>query len=287
MLQNSALDDAWNKAEDALNTSFFSVLKPAILRVGDGALPTAWPTLAELNVGARHSSYPVPMFVAADAAISHYESFIKQTATVPTRDNWHDLFNALVWLSFPRAKAALNNVHILHINAGGSDALKLRSTARDALTLFDESGIIVLSDKRALLENIPAFNWHNLFWRERAAIAQHMLFVPFGHALMEKMLNPYLGMVAKVILVEVESAFFTMTHTAQCAWCDAEIARLVAMSNIFDTPKNLLPLPFLGVPGWDARNDDEAFYANTNYFRAGSRAWSFSRNSSYETGLEI
>jgi hypothetical protein len=104
---------------------------------------------------------------------------------------------------------------------------------------------------------------------------------------MEKMLNPYIGMVAKVILVEVEPAFFTMTPAAQCAWCDAEVARLVATSRIFDTPKNLLPLPFLGVPGWDARNENEAFYGDTNYFRAGSRTWSFSRSSSYETGLEI
>jgi Protein of unknown function (DUF3025) len=280
LTQNAALDDAWNKAEDALNTEFFKVLKPAIAGSGGGAPLKAWPTLAQLNACASHAPDFVPMFVAADAATQHYESFIKKTSTVPTRDNWHDLFNAFVWLTFPRAKAALNNAHILHINTGGAEALKLRSAARDALTLFDESGIIVLSDKRALLENIPAFNWHNLFWRERTAIAEHMLFVPFGHALMEKMLNPYIGMVAKVILVEVESVFFTMTHTAQYAWCDAELSRLVAKSRIFDTPKNLLPLPFLGVPDWDARNEDEAFYADTNYFRAGSRTWSFSRNSS-------
>ena len=175
----------------------------------------------------------------------------------------------------------------MHIDAGGALALKQRSPARDALTLFDESGIIVLSDKRALLEHIPAFNWHQLFWRDRAQLGQHMLFMPFGHALMEKMLQPYLGMVAKVILIEVEPVFFSLTQSEQCAWCDAELARLVLNTTLFAAPKNLLPLPFLGVPGWDARNETEAFYANTAYFREGSRAWSFSRSSSNDTGLEI
>ena len=30
-----------------------------------------------------------------------YEAFIARTGCVPTRDNLHDLFNALVWLTFP------------------------------------------------------------------------------------------------------------------------------------------------------------------------------------------
>ena len=279
-MEISVLNAAWKQAEDALNTGFFRVFKPIISRFESGV----WPTLATLNAFDGHGGV---QFVEADAAINHYELFIHQTNTVPTRDNWHDLFNAFAWLTFPKTKAALNQAHIAHITAGGADALKQRSSARDALTLFDESGIIVLSDSRALLEQIPAFSWHNLFVQQREEVKQRMVFIPFGHALMEKMLDPYVGMVAKVILVEVEADFFNLNHAAQCAWCDAEVARLVVESSIFTSPKNLLPLPFLGVPGWDARNEDDAFYANTNYFRAGSRAWSFSRKSSNDTGLEI
>src|SRR5438034_8379328 len=33
-----------------------------------------------------------------------YEVFIHDTGQVPTRDNLHDYFNALVWLSFPKIK---------------------------------------------------------------------------------------------------------------------------------------------------------------------------------------
>ena len=85
----------------------------------------------------------------------------------------------------------------------------------------------------------------------------------------------------------MEAQFFNLNLADQCAWCDAEVARLVAHSTLFDAPKNLLPLPFLGVPGWDARNEDHQFYDNIKYFRAGTRAWDFSRSCSPETNAEI
>jgi hypothetical protein len=37
-----------------------------------------------------------------------YEAFIARTACVPTRDNLHDLFNGLMWLSYPKTKRLLN-----------------------------------------------------------------------------------------------------------------------------------------------------------------------------------
>src|SRR5262245_47504369 len=51
-----------------------------------------------------------------------YESFIARTACVPTRDNLHDLFNGLVWLSCPRAKRRLNLIHAEEITTRGSVA---------------------------------------------------------------------------------------------------------------------------------------------------------------------
>lgn len=284
MSQYATLNEDWRQAEDALNSAFFKAFYEAFKCPESNERLRNWPTLAQLNARAKADA---PRFVPADEALSNYERFIFETGTVPTRDNWHDLFNAFVWLTFPQAKAALNCAHMQALEADGAAGLKLRSAARDALTLFDESGIIVLSDNRDLLAHIPAFAWHKLFVQERAVLASHMLFVPFGHAVMEKMLSPYLGVVAKVILIEVGPDFFDLHHAAQIAWCDKETARLILTSDIFKSPKNLLPLPFLGVPDWDPRNKDEAFYANTNYFRAGSRTWRFSRNKTNETGLEI
>jgi hypothetical protein len=53
-------------------------------------------------------------FFAPDGRLSarDYETHILHTGQVPTRpDTWHDVLNALVWLRFPRFKAALNAAH--------------------------------------------------------------------------------------------------------------------------------------------------------------------------------
>jgi hypothetical protein len=38
------------------------------------------------------------------------------------------------------------------------------------------------------------------------------------------------------------------------------------------TPRDLSPLPLMGIPGWCADNEDPAFYGNTRIFRPGRRA---------------
>ncbi|MFS9669939.1 DUF3025 domain-containing protein, partial [Klebsiella pneumoniae] len=66
-----------------------------------------------------------------------YEAHIAATGQVPTRDNLHDFFNALIWLHWPRAKAALNARQARAITQDGIGAA--RGTVRDAATLFDEN----------------------------------------------------------------------------------------------------------------------------------------------------
>ena len=44
-----------------------------------------------------------------------YETFISETGGVPTRDNLHDFFNALVWLTYPKIKVRLNAMQALEI----------------------------------------------------------------------------------------------------------------------------------------------------------------------------
>ncbi|MFZ4626519.1 MAG: DUF3025 domain-containing protein, partial [Rhodoferax sp.] len=66
-----------------------------------------------------------------------YEQFIFSTAKVPTRDNLHDFFNALIWLHFPQAKKRLNQLHAAQI--AGTGVTPTRGPARDGLTLFDEN----------------------------------------------------------------------------------------------------------------------------------------------------
>jgi hypothetical protein len=57
----------------------------------------------------------------------------------------HDLFNALAWMAYPRAKAMINAQHAAILEERGEEEAKRRGPERDALTLFDEGGVAVLS----------------------------------------------------------------------------------------------------------------------------------------------
>ena len=58
-----------------------------------------------------------------------------------------------------------------------------RPPQRDALTLFDEDGVVVVSTDAELLELVREFRWKELFWQRRDAVKARMCFCVFGHAL--------------------------------------------------------------------------------------------------------
>ena len=123
--------------------------------------------------------------------------------------NWHDLFNALAWIAFPKAKAAINAQHAAMLAEGGEEEARRRSPARDALTLFDEGGVAVASSSPEMLRLIEDFEWKALFWERREELARKVRFVAFGHSLFEKVLEPFDGVVAKTVFLPV-SDFFAM-----------------------------------------------------------------------------
>ncbi len=128
----------------------------------------------------------------------YYEERIAATGEIETREqNWHDLFNALAWISFPLAKAAINAQHAAILEERGEAETRRRSPERDALTLFDEGGVLVASTDPSLQRLIVDFRWKELFWERRAELEANVRFIPFGHSLFEKMLDPHLGIVAK------------------------------------------------------------------------------------------
>ena len=65
-----------------------------------------------------------------DLATQHYETRIAEAGQISTRENWHDFFNALQWLSFPKAKSVMSEMHTRLI-AGNDGELKTRSIPRD------------------------------------------------------------------------------------------------------------------------------------------------------------
>ncbi|MDP2028749.1 MAG: DUF3025 domain-containing protein [Thiobacillus sp.] len=224
-------------------------------------LAHAMPTLAQLNAlasarGITQANGLPLRFVAANGHLSarDYETCILQTGQVPTRaETWHDVMNALVWLRFPRFKAALNAAHG---EAIGLEVDSTRGRRRDALTMLDESGVWVMSRNPALHALLAEHAWQDLFWEQRHAVETAMHFVVVGHALLEKLLAPYPAITGKCLMLGTDTLDPDVVET-----------QAVTALSAIHSPHPLAPLPVQGVPGWDAANADAVYYANQAIFR--------------------
>lgn len=197
-----------------------------------------------------------------------YEERVWSRGEVETRpDNWHDFFNALVWMAFPRAKAALNARHVREMAEvpGG------RGRARDAMTHFDECGLVVVSCDPALLDLLRGFRWKELFWQRRRDVVRDMRFLVFGHATCEQLLAPFRGLTAKAVLYAVDAAWLELPAADQLAAVDERLAGELAAGH-HAVPRELQPVPLLGLPGMTPDNESAAYYEDVWQFRPGRRA---------------
>lgn len=197
-----------------------------------------------------------------------YECRIWESGEVETRqDNWHDFFNALVWLSFPQTKNAISAAHVRTMQQPGEQ----RGRVRDALTHFDECGIVVLSARPDLLQLLRDFRWKELFVVRRADVLRDMRFVIFGHATYEALLAPFRGLTAKAVLYEIDEAWLHLSVEELLALLDRRLSADVA-ADCFVHPRDLQPLPLLGIPGVTPENDEPGYYDDTWQFRPGRRS---------------
>jgi len=195
-----------------------------------------------------------------------YEEFIGATGNVPTRDNLHDFFNALVWLTFPRIKQQLNALQAAQIALSGVG--KSRGPARDAATIFDENaGLLVVRDSAAghrLVALLREHEWRAAFLEHRVQFGLDAELWLFGHALMEKLVAPYKAITAHTRVVLADDAFFTLDAAARRNWIDVCVARQLAHEGL--STASFTPLQVLAIPGWWPQQD-EAFYGDTTVFR--------------------
>jgi hypothetical protein len=261
----------WAAAQARLREPPFGTLHDAMAR-----LPRdRWPTHGELTAAASGltTSSGAPLaFVAPrehdDRERRYYELHIAQTGEVETRlANWHDFFNALVWITFPRTKARINAQHAAQLEAGGEREALKRSPARDALTLFDEGGVAVAASSSELVDLIIGFRWKELFWRRREELARHMTFLGFGHGMYEQSLEPFIGMVAKTVFVRVEEGFASAPLAERIARVDALLDAHFADRARYPSPRAMAPMPVLGIPGWHPGTQREDFYDDPVHFR--------------------
>jgi hypothetical protein len=222
--------------------------------------------LAQQQSITNHRGKPI-VFVpqAALPAKQNYESFISETGCVPSRQNLHDFFNALIWLHFPQIKARLNALQSNDIG-GAQGNVQLRSRLRDGLTLFDENAALVISSDLDLLASLRARDWPSLFITRRSDFQRDCTIQLFGHALCEKLVSPYKAITAHAWLIAVEADFFRLSAFGKLRYLDARVA---AELDTGLRPQAFSPLPVSGVPGWwDAQT--AAFYGDTAVFRRAS-----------------
>lgn len=232
-----------------------------------------------------------------------YETHIAQTGGLPTRDNLHDRFNALVWLHLPRLKALLNAVQAQEISRHGHQNNQ-RGPWRDWATLLDESGVVVLAqqDEQVLRDCWREHDWLGLFWEHRSkwqvCQARHRrqgpdgLMVPsvshaegpvwsvwpVGHALLEKGQRPYKAITAQAWVLEGRAASLDSESDSDAPAADgfdrwrqldelASQALSLKQQAEAERPARLWPLPIMGIPGWCPDNQDQTFYQDPQVFR--------------------
>jgi hypothetical protein len=218
----------------------------------------------------NHRGIPIRFVPQADLPPdTAYEAFISATGSVPTRDNLHDFFNALMWLTFPGIKAQLNALQSAEIARSavaapdGTSPRAGRGKLRDAATIFDENAALLIARDKDLVDALRAHRWREVFMTRRTAFQHDCEVWLFGHALIEKLVSPYKAITAHAWAVIADDAFFALPPREKQAWIDASATRQLAYGLATSA---FTPLPVLGIPGW-WDNQDDLFYDDATVFR--------------------
>lgn len=237
------------------------------------------PTISEYNDFLKNS--PRPILSAHGQAIcavkqetttslqDNYEASIYLRGELRTRDNnWHDFFNLMMWYTFPNIKAVINKWQYKKLSA--RDIHAPRSHAENLLTQLDEGGIIIVSSNSHLINLIKHYDWKTLFWQHQSSLKTQMDFCLIGHAIYEKLLNPWVGISCPALLFEVPPSYFHLHIAKRAAYLDDLAATYLDNDTWHVYCPKLRSTPILGIPGWYAPNIEEAFYDNKKYFWAGT-----------------
>lgn len=186
-----------------------------------------------------------------------YEAHIFLHREVPTRPHsWHDFFNYLTWMQWPKAKLALNHRMIREYMKFPQNKMIHRNPVQNRLALLDECGLVICASSE-VLNWIRQHDWIQLFHENRDLFEAHVKVFVFGHGLYEKCLNPYLGLTGHAWLCP---EFVSENEIDEC------FAHWLQAPNSLTHKSALSPFPMLGVPGaWQEQTLQ--FYQNTDYFR--------------------
>ncbi|NVK24516.1 MAG: DUF3025 domain-containing protein [Gammaproteobacteria bacterium] len=197
-----------------------------------------------------------------------YEEYIFESGKVPTRNqSWHDLFGAFIWCLFPQTKAKINQLHYNDIKTHGT---KERTKQRNALTLFDECGVVLATKNQTLLSALREHRWRDAFvemrnlWFDKSE--QGVATYNFGHANYEMLTNPFIGLTGKWLVLDTSAEISSLPLNVQYRLIDERLCQQLE-NGVLNDNSNMSPLPLLGIPGWYDKNIDDSFYDNQEYFR--------------------
>jgi len=235
----------------------------------------AVPSCARLDAAARAAGLALPdgtplRFVAASArreSALDFEARIARTGEISLRgDSLHDFCNALAWLAFPRAKVALNAVHVTRQRSPSAGS---RSRARDAATLLDESGMLVACADRELVRWWRSHKWRAAFGNSGDG-APRLRSLAIGHGLLAKCVAPYRAITAHALVLPLAAEDLPEEPQALAEALDAAAAARIAEVGDSWSPDSLLPLPIAALPGWDREGLGARLFDDTSVFRPAS-----------------
>jgi hypothetical protein len=194
------------------------------------------PDLPRLNAMARERGLVTGggatlRFVEPFGGADGYEERAYREGEIATRPgNRHDLFNALIWLALPLAKAALNRRHVAALTDARRQGRAERGALRDALTQFDECGVVVAGSSPDLWQGLCAHRWCEVFVERRAELLRSTRFLVFGHASHDALAAPFVGLCGKALFLEVDAEWLELPAAALGA-LDARLATLFDNGN--------------------------------------------------------
>jgi hypothetical protein len=150
-----------------------------------GAQP---PSGAALDALLREAGHPWTLIDPVEVDGS-YEATVAR-GCIPFREGaWHDVFNVLSFVSFPRAKAALH-ARVLECQRQREEVgLRRRSREEDALTLLDEAVIIVAGRAPGIARFDDLRARADLDRIDACIRTEALIVIAFGHALLEHLVH--------------------------------------------------------------------------------------------------
>ena len=225
--------------------------------------------LTELFQANQHAHLPCVQFspqIEKMSAERYHREVCDHSRVYLKNGSNHDLLNALMWISLPLTRALTFRQMSWAKTLRDPHIPQKRSRLEDRLTLFDESGVVILSDREELLQLVRQRDWITLFWHKRDEVLAHLEIWVTGHGLLEQLITPFVGLVGYGRLYRLSADEWSLSGGERQRLVDRKITEDLDQT-FRRAVLELHAIPILGYPLWCEANNTRTFYDNARYFR--------------------